>query len=76
MKVWYVKATDPKPRDRRKSWFYTLYTVHAETANGARADVEDLMRFGDKATVVSVKECRSTILDTRIFDAQDKDLRK
>ncbi len=80
MKLWYVKTVDPKPKDRRRAWFFHIYTVHAKTALGARADVEDRIgfevRFRDKPTIVSVKECDSTIVDIRIFDATDKDLRK
>lgn len=76
MKLWYVKSVAPKPSDKRRSWFYYIDTVHAETEKAAREHVESLMREERRRKIVWVKECKSICVGTRIFNASDSDLRR
>ncbi len=69
MKVWTATVTEPKPRDRRKSHFKTIYTVHARTKGAVEKRLSRLLRDG--RTIQKIVEDKRDVLNIEVRYAED-----
>lgn len=68
MKLWEVEVIQPKRKDKRKSRYRIIYTVHAKTAAAAEKRVRQHDIYAERDDKIGyIRESTRTIFDARYF---------